>query len=412
MNVGTTVRLGWRNLGRNPRRTAIALGVIALAQFSVLAMDGLINGYVDAMKDAITGPFLGHAQIHAPDWREERATDLAIDDLDRRLAILRADPDVTRAAARIYAPALAALGEEGHMVVVVGLDANAERARHGLLDGVPQAELPRGRRVLLGTSLARTLRAKKGDEIALVGQGADGSLANDLFTVGGVVSSTVDLVQRTGVVMSLDAAQELLVMPNQAHEISVRGAALEGAHALVGRLRGAASFAGLEVLTWEEVAPELVAILEMSDLSTLIVLFLVFIAAAAGIANTMLMATFERSRELGMLLAIGTSPARLVRMIATEAVVLGVIGVTLGSALGLLLVFAFPDNGFTWGALGAKEVEDLAFKGLNYSAVIVPRVATRTVLYGFGAVVLTSLVSALWPAGYASRLDPVKVMRS
>ena len=411
MNLGTTARLGWRNLGRNPRRTGIALSVIALAQFSVLAMDGLINGYVDAMKQAVTGPFLGHAQLHAPDWREERATDLAIDDLDRRLATLRSDPEVTRATARIYASVLAALGEEGHMVVVVGVDVEAERVRHGLLDGVSDAQAPRGRHVLLGAALARTLQAKPGDEIAVVGQGADGSLANDLFTVGGTIATTVDIVHRTGVVMSLDAAQELLVMPDQAHEISVQGTQLEQARGLAARLGAAAPFQGLEVLAWEDIAPELVTILEMSDLSTLIILFLVFIAAAAGIANTMLMATFERSREIGMLLAIGTSPARLVRMIATEAVVLGVIGVTLGSVLGVALVEALPD-GFSWGALGAKEVEDLAFKGLNYSAQIVPRVAPRTVLYGFTAVVLTSLVSALWPAGYAARLDPVKVMRS
>ncbi|MDH5492311.1 MAG: hypothetical protein OEY14_10190, partial [Myxococcales bacterium] len=131
--AGSTTRIAWRNLGRNRRRTALMLVAIAVAQIAVLLMDGLMNGWIDETLDALTGPLLGHVQVHDPDWREERAPDLVIEDVRERLATLRALPEVQEAYARIYAPALVAREIDGHAVVVVGVDVPLEAAQGGLL---------------------------------------------------------------------------------------------------------------------------------------------------------------------------------------------------------------------------------------------------------------------------------------
>ncbi len=407
-----TLRIAWRSLGRNPRRTALAMLAIVVGQSGLLLAASVNHGYADALVDAMTGPMVGHAQVHAPGWREERALDLVIEDLEETLSVLRTQEGVVSAAPRIYAPALAALGEDGHTVVVVGIDFDTEQHPGGLLYGVEGLEeLPEGA-VLLGEALARSMGGAEGAELAIVGQGADGSLANDLYRVGGALTSSVDLVNRLGVVMPIARAQELFVLEGQAHEITLRGSDVQGAESLVQRLEGLAALQQLDVSAWPELVPELVTIIDMNRYVSLILLILVFIAAAAGIANTTLMATFERKREFGMLLALGASPGRVVGMVVFEALMLGVIGVLLGSGIGVTGVEWLAAEGFTVASIGGDEAAtEIAFAGINLGFRIYPRLEMLDVVYGVIAVVFTSGTTALWPARHSSRLRPVEAMR-
>jgi ABC-type lipoprotein release transport system permease subunit len=191
--------MAWRNVWRNPRRTSLAVAAIGLSLALVLVYDGVLRAYADWMRATMTGPLLGHVQAHAPEWRKDRAMDRTLRGAAAAVAAARRSPGVASASARVYAPALAALGEEGFAVLVLGLDPAPESRPTGLLAGV--AELPAGKRVLMGKALAETMGVRPGDVVALVGQGADGSLANDLFTVAGLVSTSVDIVNRQAVLM-------------------------------------------------------------------------------------------------------------------------------------------------------------------------------------------------------------------
>jgi ABC-type lipoprotein release transport system permease subunit len=408
----STSRIARRNLGRNRKRTALALGAIALAQCGVLLIDGLIKGYDDAMVDAVTGPMLGHVQLHAPAWRAEQNVDASLEHLHDKLARLRAVPGVARASARIYAPALLARGDQGFVGVVMGVDPGQERGATGLL-GASATVLERSE-VLLGAGLAQAMATKVGDELAIVGQAADGSIANDLYRVVGTVRSQVDLLQSTGVIMNLADAQQLFVMEDQAHEISVHGHDSGSASALAAAIASRPELAGTEVKAWTELAPELTTMLRLHHLFTWVVVLLVFVAAAAGVANTMLMATFERNHELGMLLALGCAPARIVAMIALEALMLGLLGVLLGSALGVSATFLIRlHGGIDIASLGGRDaLERLTFAGMNCAFRIVPRCEPLTVLGGLLAVTFTVFLSALWPALHAARLQPVEAMRA
>ena len=188
----STLKIGWRDLGRNRKRTGLALLAIGVGQFALLASNSLMRGYADNIRLAITGPMVGHAQVHAPQWRKERALDLCIEDLAGIMTEIRSDEAVKSAAGRVYAPVLVAPEQDAFVAIVVGLDVEVESEPYGMLSGLdePLAD----RHVMLGHRLARKIAAKEGDEIAVVGQAADGSLANDLFIVQDIISSPADLM--------------------------------------------------------------------------------------------------------------------------------------------------------------------------------------------------------------------------
>jgi ABC-type lipoprotein release transport system permease subunit len=404
--LGSTTRIAWRSLGRNRRRTALALAAIAIAQIAVLAVDGLMNGLVESTTNALTGPMLGHVQVHAPEWREEQAPDLVIDRLDDRLARIRAIPGVERAYPRLFAPALIARDIDGHAAMVVGVDPALESQPGGMIEGV--TALPHERVVLVGAALAREMEIVIGDELAVVGTGADGSMANDLVTVGGILHTPIELVDRTGVVMALGSAQETFAMPDMAHEITILGSgSVNDAPALAARVKRA--LPRLEVLPWRELAPEIATMLDIGGYYGIIVLLIVFSAAAAGVANTMLMATFERRRELGMLLSLGTTPGRLIRMITTEAVLLGLAGVIAGSAIGAALVLW---QGHTGIQLLAGSGSGASFEGMSFDSTLYPYLRAIDFVPGFAGIVVVSILAALWPAVHTARLEPMEAMRS
>src|SRR5574341_135428 len=136
MSGRSTLRIAWRSLWRNKRRTVLALSAIGLSVALVLTYDGILRAYEVWIVETITGPMLGHVQVHAPGWRKDRAMDRTLRSVSRAVEALKRDPDVESAYARVYAPALAALAEEGFAVFVMGVDPEAESRPMRLLSGV------------------------------------------------------------------------------------------------------------------------------------------------------------------------------------------------------------------------------------------------------------------------------------
>ena len=411
MGLTSTLRVAWRNLGRNRRRTALALSAIAVAELVLVVFEGLMTGYADSMVQTVTGPIVGHAQVHAPKWREDRALDRSLDQVQARVDALQAVPGVAHVNARVFAPILAAKDQDGQAVVLVGVDFDAER-RRGLLDGVTLARPPGPRQVVLGTVAADVLKAKVGDTLALVGQAADGAVASGLYVVADVVATQVDLVNRQGLLMRLDDARELLALPDGAHELSVVGTDLAVGEGLAERLAREPALQGTEVLSWRKLAPEFASFISFMWAYESIILVLVFVAAAAGAANTMMMATFERTRELGMLLALGCKPRRIIGLVVTEATLLGLVGLAVGGLLGVAVVLVTSRTGVDLSVLTGQSGQAISFIGMRSSMEVFPKLDLAGLGRSLAAVLVTSLLAALWPAIRAARLQPVEAMRA
>ena len=155
----------------------------------------------------------------------------------------------------------------------------------------------------------------------------------------------------------------------------------------------------------------MVTLVRITDLAGTLVLVLVFIAAAAGVANTMVMATFERTREFGMLLALGTHPARLMRLVVAESIALGLIGAVIGTSIGIVLVVVTHRTGIDYSWLAGGGPSELSFAGLRWSLRFYPTLSVVDVARAIAAVCVTSLLAATWPALRASRLQPVQALR-
>lgn len=407
----STLRMAWRNLGRNRRRTALAFSAIAVAELVLVFYEGLLAGYADTLVQSVTGPLVGHVQVHAPKWREDRAMDRFLPEAEQQLEAIRKVPGVAQATARIYAPTLVARGEDGQAAVVVGIDFAAELKR-GMLDGLALPKSPGAQEVMLGAIAARALGAKEGDRLALVGQASDGSVASELVTVVAIVDTTVDLVNRLGVLMRLEDARELFALPGAAHELVIIGDDPQEAVPLAARIVALDALKGEEVLPWKKLAPEFAALMEFMWAYEFFILLLVFIASAAGAANTMMMATFERTRELGMLLGLGMKPRRVVSLVITEGLLLGLIGLLVGGLFGVVLVQYLSHAGLDLSALSGDRNKSIAFIGMKNSMVIFTRLSVGGLWRSAVGVLVTSLLAALWPAVRAARLEPVEAMRS
>ncbi len=405
----TTARIAWRSLWRNPRRTSLALAAIGLSVTLVLAYTSVLRAYGNWIVDTITGPMLGHVQAHAPGWRKDRLVDQTLRNVDRVLMQVRIDPDVASATARLYAPALAARGEEGFAVIVIGLDTRVESGPARLLP--PPGRTLRPREAMVGRQLGESMGLGVGDQLAIVGQGVDGSLANDLFTVVALVTTSVDLVNRQSVMIDLTEAQSLFAMPGEAHELVIHSARPAAARELAARVASMPGLAGAEVLDWERLAPEMLSLIQVVDIAGLLVLVLVFVAAIAGVANTMLMATFERTREFGMLLALGVRPVRIIVLVLLESFALGAIGALVGAAAGVLLVAVTHRTGIDYATLTGGGPGELSFAGLRWSLRFYPTLTALDVIRAAAAVGVTSLIAAAWPALRASRQQPARALR-
>jgi putative ABC transport system permease protein len=414
----TTLQIAWRNLGRNRRRTILAVAAIALGQLTLVAVNGMMAGMYEEMLRTITGPLIGHVQIYHKDWRDEQAMDLYIDNLDATRKRIESIDGVKSVSPRIYAPVLVAEGEksdepaDAEAAMIVGLDVDVESRRGGILDDLDAGELPGSGGVVVGKVLANRLGIGVGQRIAVIGQDVDEFPVSDLFTVKAIIAGKTDVVNRLGIVMALADAGEFLGMPDQAHEILVQGDDYRDAEALADRINSIPGLEDASVLAWREAAPELVAMLDLKDWSDLIFVAILFVAAAAGIANTMMMATFERRRELGMLLALGARPRRIVRLVLVESIVLGLVGVAIGSVLGSAFVLITAQTGIDYGALGGVAGQEIAYRGLNFSYIIYSQFEFRHIIYGLVAVTMTAVLAALWPATIAARLEPAEAART
>ncbi len=407
----TTLRIAWRNVGRNKKRSLFAFGAIAIGQAAFLATAGLMHGYADQFMRSVTGPLVGHIQVHRAGWRDERSLDLALQGLAGTLEEVRALPNVAHASARVFAPVLGAVGEEGFVAVVVGIDPEAEAHEAGLLPG--WQGLLGHKRVLVGRGLAKQQNLREGTELALVGQDVDGSIASDLFVVEAIIPSPVDLVDSQGIVMSLADAQEMFGLLDAGHEVLIHVTNTDLIAETVRQIEGLGLGPDVEVLPWDSIVPHFVAMVRLVDAYALVVLSIVCLAAVAGIANTMLMSTFERTHEFGMLLSLGCTPRRLAWMVTLEALLLGLLGVAGGSALGGGFVWVTSRTGMDYAALGGTQASyDVAYQGLRLSSLVWPRLHFRDLVAAVVAVGATTMLAVLWPLSRLRRLEPVEALRS
>ena len=258
------------------------------------------------------------------------------------------------------------------------------------------------RRVLIGEELGRRLEVGVGDKIVLSVQDVTGELTGEALRVGGIFKTSSRELDRGTVFLRLDAGQALLGLGDAVSEI----VAVAETRRLVPELRDrlVASLGDVEVRSWEELQPLLVYMIDVFDQSAILVYAAVFIAMAFGIANVLLMTIYERTREIGIMRAIGFGRARLVATIMAESVIVTGAGLLIGFGGAVVAVFALSD-----GIDLSSFAEGLEYFGVGSRIVPVLRTSdfTGPVFVAF----VTAVIASAWPAWRAVRLRPAEAVR-
>lgn len=261
--------------------------------------------------------------------------------------------------------------------------------------------------VFLGVNLARILRAKLGDRLHLMSRTVDGLAAETFFTVRGIYETGTDSYDRTRIYMHLRDLQRFLRLDGRVHEITIRARSGRDAAALAESLGGWREESPVLIRPWNEVRPDIENMLRINEVSTGLMVFIIFIVAVLGVVNTMLMAVFERTRELGMLKAIGMSGGRILWLVLVETTLLVVVSSIVGTALGVGLDLYMMVYGVDLTAFS----EGISFGGMGVSPVLHGAITTEGLTVPAVSLSMMCFVAALYPAVRAARMRPAQGMR-
>ena len=407
------LKMAWRNIWRHPRRAILTMAAIAFATLLLIFMLSWQFGSYDTMINAAVKVHTGHLQVQAEGYNEKRDMRLVVPDPAAVSDILEGTPGVAAHTARASAFSLVSSKERTYGVAVMGIDPEKEAQVTTLKQLIRQGHyLAEGDvdHALVGELLAKNLRVGVGDELVLLGQGRDGSIAATVVRVKGIFSYGQDEFDRNFIYIPLPYFQEVYSMRGAAHEV----AALANSRKDVLQVKQAVS-AGIEkidskkklvALDWMELMPGLIQSIQIDLVSGLIMYVILIIVVAFSILNTFLMVIFERTKEFGVFMAMGTTPGRLTKLLLLESTALTMLGTVIGIIAGSLVTWYFQVHGILFS--GTSEM----MRQYGLPERMYPQLSPLSIAIGAGLVLVITLVTALYPALKVRRLRPVEAIRA
>ena len=401
--------IAWRNLWRQKRRSLVTSMALALGVAFSMAVICFQDGFYSVMNRVMIEQRLGHVQMHHADYPGRRSMHDTLGDAAARIESLQANESVGQVTGRLRGQGWIGGEIKAEGGEVIGIVPKLEDAFTSLSQMVVEGRFlgaEPAQEILLGEILATTIDAKVGDSIVILTQSADGSMGNNLYTLVGLVSTGSLSVDRYGGYMHLADLQELLVLGDSLHEITLTAASglKDEAGVLAAALEEQVG-EGVLVRTWEEIDPQVAEMMKMQSIANGLILCFVLGAAGFVVLNTMLMAVYERTREIGVLMSLGMRPNRVVRLVLTEAFCLSILSLAIGMSIGGL---------FDWYLVtqGVNLLEgNMEFMGVIMPGTMYGVVTTEAIVQTMVAGILFSLIAAAWPSWRASRLRPVEAMR-
>lgn len=401
--------LAWRNIWRNRRRTLIGMSAIGVGLFLVIFYSGLVGGMMADSKHQLDNAGLGHIEIYARGFRPRRDVGSVMTDLPPEGQGLALPPGA-QIGTRVLARGLATSARGNEPVQVLGVDWPREELLSAHLRQLTAGALPAAsdeRGVLVGEQLARRLALKVGSKLRLMVQRADADMGADLYRVRGIFHSIAPAIGQRQVYVSQAAARGLLGLGhNTSHQVVIQLDDPRAAELVAPRLQAALG-QRFEVLTWGELLPVLKRMEALTNNVVFALAFFVYLLVGLGVLNTMLMSVLERTREFGVLLALGTRPARVIEVVLAESFWMATLAVGFGALLGGLLTWHFSHAGMQ--IIGSGE--SFQMEGAIISSLVKTRFSPAEIGKAAAFVYLMALVVGLYPASRITRLQPAEALR-
>lgn len=406
-------RMAWRNVWRNRRRTLITLCGIAFSGMLAVLFTGIGDSTYGEMIDLAARLGGGHVTIQHPEALDAPSLRKTISGVQQLRALALRDPNARQAVARITGQLMLSTATRSYGAGFLAIDPRAESSRTlSLLDAVVQGRLFASARdpgIVLGEQLAENLKVTLGKRVVYTLTDRDGEIVTGLGRVSAIVRTGAPSVDAGLCLLPIDTMREALgYAADEAGQVALFVDDQRASPETARRLRERVG-AGVAVLTWDQVQPELAGFISMKVSGTRFFEIIILLLAAAGIFNTMFVSVLERTRELGILSAIGFSPALLFALIMWESAWLAWLGIVAAALVTALPYYLLATRGVDLTSLMAGQNTEVA--GVAMDPVLKVAIYPENAVLIAVAILLATFFSGLYPAWRAGRVAPVEVIK-
>ena len=402
------LRLAWRNIWRHRRRTVIIVAAMGLALAMMMMYDGLMDGFNNAIYGNAIRVMGGNIQVHAPGYREKVDSNPLIPLANDKTVVQAAlaDPDVIAASRRIQTGGLLSNREGAFTISIIGIEPEVEAPNSLIAENVTDGRWLAADdqdSILLGRGLADVMGVQIGDRITMVGSDIHKQNRQRTMTVVGIYDLGMPTLEKQTVYISLVEAQALFDLRDQSTEVQVILNDIGQEARVVDAL--APAMPGYEVESWDKNYPDLANAVTSKNVVMDIFSVIIEVIAGIGVLNLLLMAVFERTREIGLLGAMGLKPRQIATLFILEGTMIGVVGVAAGVALGIVFNASFGQVGFDYASFAGVADYMALISGRVYPSLGLGKLFERAL-----TVLIITTLAAWIPAREASRREPAQAL--
>jgi len=397
--------LAWRNLWRNHRRTLIMLAAISVGVWAMIFMTALLRGMVDDMLlNGIRG-LPGEVQIHHPDYRDDPSINNSIPAPDDALLQALQIPEVIAWTGRVRVPAVISSERDTRGVILLGVEPDTEVKISFDVDTITEGrflEHSSDTGLVIGAKMADHLETDLGKRVVVMSQDPDNNIADRGFRVIGIYRAKLASLEETYIYTGRDTVQKMLKLGDELSELAITGDDYRNVDRWYPRIKQAAGD-GVETLPWYEIDAYLGSMLAMMDGFVLVWIIIVFLALSFGLVNTLVMAVFERVREIGLMQALGMRPSTILYQILMESLLLLLIGLLLGNVIAVGTVIPLQ------GGIDISVVAE-GMEMMGTSSMLYPALKLNDVIMANAIVIVLGLLTSILPAWRAASYDPIEAL--
>ena len=400
-----TIEVSWRNLWRNRTRTNVTIAAVALCIAILIIFQSMIVGLIEKAVFNTTNLVIGEVQIHANGYLNDKSLYKDLKNTEKIKSI--AKKNNIGLVERSYGFGLISSGTKSAGTQFWGVNPESELMHFDFAKHINQGTFlnsSSSNKIVLGNKLALSLAAEVGTELVVFVQGADGSLGNDLFYVSGILKNVADNIDRSAAIILENDFNILFSSNNMIHEIALNSKGNFEAEEIQNLM--SAEIKDVEIDTWKQLMPTIALMTEKMSVFMRTLFSLIFtIAAGLGVMNTMIMSTYDRMKEFGIIRAIGATPWRIIKQVSLESFILTFVASIIGTVVGLSVALYFQKYGFDVSGQG-----NISFGGVVMDPIWKASVSLGIILLPIGLMMLTSILSSLYPASIAARIKPVEAI--
>lgn len=400
------LKLAWRNVWRHPGRSGIIIAAVAIGLFASALLMAFYQGLIEQRIDSVVRHETSHVQVHHPGFIADQDPVFRIPQADSLVRMLAQRPHVRSVAPRVVFPGMLQSPTGSTGLRINGVDPDREDATTGLRSALKEGEwfsAERRHGILISAKVARQLKVKLRGKVVVMAQGPGGDIVSGAFRVIGIHGTINGPRDDANAYITRSDASEMLGLGDEVHEIALLLDHSEAVEPEVAALR--AALPGLLVRSWMELSPEMRILVGTVDQMMFVLLGIIFLALAFGLVNTMLMSVLERTREIGMLMAVGMGRARIFGMVVLETLLVVLAGVPVGAVLSTLAIWWGGTKGINLRAWGETATQ------FGYDPHVFLSMKPYHALVILAMVVAISLLSAIYPAIRALKLNAAEAIR-